>query len=108
MRGIARCKRIWWPRIMLARGPVCFRKNGSSNGSKKRRESITSAPQAGSCFRSGLDRRVTRSCDDHFGNALKLDKSQMGDNRFDKAPKWAEAIPVPPWFISRSGLPLCS
>ena len=26
---------------------------------------------------------------DHFGNALKLDKSQMSDNRFDKAPKWA-------------------
>ena len=81
-------KRLWWPRVMLLEPP--------SASYKRIVEWQLETARIHHLGPTGKDHVydpiLTASQEilyDHFGNALKLDKSQMSDNRFDKAPKWA-------------------
>jgi hypothetical protein len=81
-------KKLWWPRIMLLEPP--------SASAKRIVEWQLETARIHHLGPTGKDHVfdpiLTASHEilyDHFGNALKLDKSQMSDNRFDKAPKWA-------------------
>jgi hypothetical protein len=81
-------KRLWWPRVMLLEPPSASYKRIVEWQLETARIHHLGPTGKDHVF----DPILTASQEilyDHFGNALKLDKSQMSDNRFDKAPKWA-------------------
>lgn len=80
-------KRIWWPRIMLVEPPSASRSKILEWNQETARIHHLGPKGKDMVF----DPLITASQEilyDHFGNALKLDRSQMTDDRIARAPKW--------------------
>lgn len=81
-------KRVWWPRIMLVEPPSASRTRILEWNQETARIHHLGPSGKDQVY----DPLVTASHEieyAHFGNGLKLDRSQISDDRIDRAAKWA-------------------